>query len=189
MATKTIELTGTLEWAKLFEFNRDQGEFDVETDGATSVNLLMDEATFKKMKDAGVRKQGKKDDETGQIKVNFKRAWADKFGRDWAAGPPKVFTPAGNDWDAQEMGLIGNGSTGVVFLDVYDTKMGKGCRLNGVQVVDHVEFESDSGEGGGGGFSIKPKDYTGGAAPKATPAPAAKPSSKAGSLGDDDIPF
>jgi hypothetical protein len=187
MATKTIELTGTLEWAKLFEFNRDQGEFDVETDGATSVNLLMDEATFKKMKDAGVRKQGKKDDDTGQIRVNFKRAWADKFGRDWAAGPPKVFTPAGNDWDTEEMGLIGNGSTGVVFLDVYDTKMGKGCRLNGVQVVDHVEFESDSGEGGGGGFSIKPKDYTGGAAPKATQAPAAKV--KPATFDDSEIPF
>jgi len=187
MATKTIELTGTLEWAKLFEFNRDQGEFDIETDGATSVNLLMDEATFKKMKDAGVRKQGKKDDDTGKVRVNFKRPWADKFGRDWSAGPPKVFTPAGTDWDAQVMGLIGNGSTGVVFLDVYDTKLGKGCRLNAVQVIDHVEFESDSGGDGGGGYSVKPKDYTGGVETKATPSPAAK--TKSPKVEDDDIPF
>jgi hypothetical protein len=188
MATKTIELTGTLEWAKLFEFNRDQGEFDVETDGATSVNLLMDEATFKKMKDAGVRKQGKKDDETGQIRVNFKRAWVDKFGRDWAAGPPKVFTPAGTDYDPQEMGLIGNGSTGTVFVDVYDTKMGKGSRLNAVQVIDHIAFESPDGDdSGGSSYSVKPKDYTGGEAPKATSTPKAKP--KFPKIEEDDCPF
>ena len=49
MATKTIELTGILEWAKLFEGNRDNGEYDVETDGATTVDIIMDDATFKMM--------------------------------------------------------------------------------------------------------------------------------------------
>ena len=60
MATNTIELTGTLEWAKLFESNRDNGEYDVETDGATTVDLIMDEKTLKAMKDAGVRKSARK---------------------------------------------------------------------------------------------------------------------------------
>lgn len=186
MATKTIELTGTLEWAKLFEFNRDQGEYDVETDGATTVTLLMDDDVFKMMKDEGVRKQGKPDAEGRGTRVTFKRPWKDKFDRDWAAGPPTVFNPAGSTWDSEADGLIGNGSVGVVYLDVYDTKMGKGCRLNGVQVIDHVVFESTGG--GGGSPSIKPKNYTQGqaaAAPvaKATAAPAAA------KVAPGDIPF
>lgn len=177
MATKTIELTGTLEWAKLFEGNRDQGEYDIETDGATTVDLVMEEATFKTMKDSGVRKQAKEAE--GGYRVKFKRPWADKFGRDWAAGPPKVFGPDGSDWPADE--LIGNGSVGVVFLDVYDTKMGKGCRLAGVQVIDHVAFEG----AGGQGFSIKPKDYTSGA----PSTPSSPPPSPTKVEEFDDIPF
>ena len=180
MATTTIELTGTLEWAKLFEFNRDTGEYDVETDGATTVTLLMEDDVFKSMKDAGVRKQGKIDPDGFGTRVTFKRPWKDKFDRTWAAGPPSVYNPSGTIWDSQEDGLIGNGSVGVVYLDVYDTKMGKGCRLNGVQVIDHVVFESD---GGGAGPGIKPKDYTQGRV--AAPARAAAPSKEA----PGDIPF
>jgi len=181
MATKTIELTGTLEWAKLFESNRDNGEYDVETDGATTVTLLMEDDVFKAMKDAGVRKQGKPDPDGKGIRVTFKRPWKDKFDREWAGGAPKVFTPAGEEWDMSTDGLIGNGSVGVVFLDVYDTKMGKGCRLSGVQVVDHVEFE---GGGGGGAPAIKPRNYTGQSSE--TPTPKAAPASKES---PGDIPF
>ena len=64
--------------------------------------------------------------------------------------------------------MIGNGSVGVVYVDVYDTKMGVGSRLSGVQVIDHVVFESE----GGGGVSqgIQPKNYAN-AAPTPAPAP------------------
>tara|TARA_B110000093_G_scaffold28364_1_gene28112 strand:+ start:2249 stop:2794 length:546 start_codon:yes stop_codon:yes gene_type:complete len=181
MATNTIELTGTLEWAKLFESNRDNGEYDVETDGATTVTLLMEDDVFKAMKDSGVRKQGKPDPEGRGTRVTFKRPWKDRFDREWAAGPPVVYTPAGSVWSEDGDGLIGNGSVGVVYLDVYDTKMGKGCRLNGVQVIDHVVFEG----GGGGGGGVKPRDYTQGQ-PAASPAKAAPPSAK---IAPGDIPF
>lgn len=161
MATKTIELQGILEWTKVFESNRDQGEFDVETDGATTVDIIMDDENLKLMKDAGVRKQGKMDDEGRGTRVKFKRPWKDKFDREWAAGPPSVYGPDGSVW-TEEDGLIGNGSIGVVFVDVYDTKMGKGTRLSGVQVIDHVEFDGE----GGGTSGPKPKDYTAGKASK-----------------------
>lgn len=178
MATKTIELMGILEWAKVFEENRDQGEYDVETDGATTVDLIMSDEVLQKMKDAGIRKQPKVDPDGRGHKVKFKRAWRDKYDREWAAGPPSVYGPSGKDWSLADDGEIGNGSVGVVYVEVYDTKMGKGCRLSGVQVIDHVAYE------GGAGSAIKPKDYTQGQA--ATPPPAAQP---AASLPDAEIPF
>lgn len=189
MATNTIELTGTLEWAKLFEFNRDQGEYDEETDGATAVTLLMDDDVYKMMKDAGVQKSGKPDPDGKGTRVTFKRPWKDKFDRSWADGLPTVFNPAGRVWDSEADGLIGNGSVGVVYLDVYDTKKGVGCRLNGVQVIEHVVFESTGG--GGASFGIKPKDYTQGQA--ATPPPAAPKTQAdapaAAKVAPGDIPF
>ena len=178
MATNTIELQGTLEWAKLFEGNRDKGEFDQETDGATTIDIILDDDNLAIMKAAGVRKQAKAADGGGH-RVKFKRGWKDPFDRDWAAGAPNVFQPNGEAW-APDNGLIGNGSTGVVFVDVYDTKMGKGARLAGVQVITHVEFEGE----GGGGSSVKPKDYTAGAAPSGA---AAKTPVKQDM--DDEIPF
>ena len=178
MATKTIELHGILEWAKLFEGNRDNGEYDVETDGATTVDIIMEDDVFKMMKDEGVRKQGKADPEGRGTRVKFKRPWKDKFDRDWAAGPPKVYAPDGSEW-TMDNGLIGNGSIGVVYVDVYDTKVGKGARLSGVQGIDHVTF--DSGGDGGAPSGPKPKDYTQGK-PAAAPAASAK-------VAPGDIPF
>jgi hypothetical protein len=119
MATKTIEITCTLEWAKLFESNRDNGKYDTETDGATTIDALVDEATSRQIEESGIRKTGKP--EAGGIRYKFKRPWKDQFGRDWAAGPPKVFGPDGSEWPDGE--LIGNGSIGVVFVDVYDSKL------------------------------------------------------------------
>ena len=167
MATKTIELQGILEWVKVFEGNRDNGEFDTETDGATTVDVIMDDATFKMMKDSGVRKQGKPDPDGRGTRVKFKRPWKDKFDREWAAGAPKVFNPSGDAWTDAD-GMIGNGSVGVVYVDVYDTKMGVGSRLSGVQVIDHVVFESEGGSGASAG--IQPKNYSN-AASTTAPAP------------------
>jgi hypothetical protein len=144
----------------------------------------MDDDVFKMMQDEGVRKQGKPDPEGRGTRVTFKRPWKDKFDREWAAGPPAVFNPAGSVWDLEKDGVIGNDSVGVVYLDVYDTKMGKGCRLNGVQVIDHVVFEST----GGGAPGIKPKDYTQGQAAEAPVAKAAA-APVAAKVAPGDIPF
>ena len=155
MATVVFEIPATIEWAKLFEANRDNGEYDKETDGATTVDVLVDSEGAQRIKDAGIRKQGKPT-EDGRMRFKMKRPWSDKFGRDWAAGAPDVFRPDGTRWDLGTDGVIGNGSTGVVFVEVYDTKMGKGTRLKAVQIIDHVKFESE----GGGSSSISVKNYT-----------------------------
>jgi len=155
MATVVIEIPATLEWAKLFETNRDNGEYDVETDGATTVDIIVDAAGDRIVKDSGIRQVGKPTD-GGGTRYKMKRPWKDKFGRDWAAGAPDVYGPDGSRWSLDTDGLIGNGSTGIVFVEVYDTKMGKGCRLKAVQVVKAVKFEG----GDGGSPSISVKDYT-----------------------------
>ena len=150
MATKTIELHGIIEWAKLFEHNRD---FKFDPDGITSVDLVMDDSNMEKFRASKIR-LGQSPDEQGRgTRVKFKRKWKDSAG-DWAGGAPNVYGPDGSAWDSET--LIGNGSIGAVYVDVYDTKHGPGSRLKAVQVIDHVEYEG-SGDSGGG---FKPRDYT-----------------------------
>ena len=179
MATKTIELTGILEWAKVFESNRDTGDYDQETDGSLTIDIILDDSNLKLMKDSGVRKEGKPDPDGRGVRVKFKRPWKDMYGRDWASGPIKVYTPSGEDWLDTD-GLIGNGSVGVVFVDVYDTTKGVGSRLVGVQVIDHVVFDSDDSMSSP---AIKPKVYT----PSQTKAPTPTPTPNKAPPGD--IPF
>lgn len=51
--------------------------------------------------------------------------------------PPVVFDNEGNKYD----GIIGNGSVVEVRISVYDTRMGKGHRLEGIKVLELVELE------------------------------------------------
>lgn len=153
MATKTIEVHGILEWAKLFEHNRDTGPYDAEWDGATKVDIILDDENLQKLKQAGVRQDVKKDAEGRGSRVKFRRKWKDPAG-DWAGGAPDVYGPDGSAWDSDT--LIGNGSIGAVFLDVYDSKFGKGSRIRSVQVIDPVEYDPE----GGGGSIPRPRDYT-----------------------------
>ncbi len=179
---KTIEVFGTLEWAKLFEQNRDMGPYDQETNGATSVTIIVDKDEQKKLKESGSQKKPvmKKLEEEGVIAYNFKRPWEDKYGRDWAGGAPKVFGPDGSAWDLEVDGLIGNGSKGVVVLDVYETAKGVGTRLVAVQVIEHVPYVNpDGSEFKPAGY--QPRDFTKEAAPttKETPSePKAKKETK-----------
>ena len=155
MATKTIQIPATLEWAKLFETNRDF-KYDQETDGACSVDLIVDEDGVKLIESSGIRKVGKPTD-CGNTRYKMKRPFHLANGPDWACGPPKVYQPNGQPWVLDELGLIGNGSTGVAFVDVYDSTMGVGCRLKAVQVINHIPHESNSN-----GLSDYVKDYTNG---------------------------
>jgi hypothetical protein len=82
--------------------------------------------------------------------------------------------------------LIGNGSTGVVLASVYNAKGLWGTRLDGVQVIDPVEYDS----GDDGDYTPKPRfqDHSKSAAP--TPAKAkSKPAPKKKEDLEDEIPF
>lgn len=145
MATQLHSVTGTARWAKLFERNRDKGEFHAETDGATTIELLLDKEALDQIKKTGSRLRPKITDEG--VVIKFKRPWVhpsvEAFG-----GAPRVVDKDDNLWD--DSVSIGNDSLVEVYFTTYDTKMGKGTRLEGVRVKELVEFVSDKENTGSG---------------------------------------
>jgi len=148
MATEIVKLQGKAMWAKVFERNRDTESTNPninqklkEMGGQTSITLLMDQEELQKFQNTGSRKQTKVFEEG--IGVNFSRPWTHRI-EDFG-GAPQVVDEEGNDWD--DSVSIGNGSEVEVAISIYDTSLGKGTRLEGVRVIDLVEYEdSPSGE-------------------------------------------
>lgn len=140
MATTRIYLTGIAVWAKLFERNRDRGEFHEATDGITCVNIVLEKEEMDALKKAGSRLRPTVMEEGLAVKV--RRPWIHdsipEFG-----GQAQIVDKDGKEWDSSV--AIGNGSKIEVALDIYDTAKGKGTRLAGVKVLDLVEYESPEG--------------------------------------------
>lgn len=138
MAASTHYFSGTLEWAKLYEHNKDT--YGDKTFFVVDV-LLNDEDTAR-LKATGSRLKPKKEGENLN-RIRFRRNEdhpIEDFG-----GPPQVIIE-----DPENPGkyipfdkLIGNGSKGTVKVSVYDSKMGKGTRLEVVRVDEWVEFKTD----------------------------------------------
>lgn len=142
MPSTQFNVKGTLEWAKVFESNRDKAEWTKDTDGAYKVTVVMDKGMAEQLKKAGCRK--KIEEDNGKYRVTFSRPHKAKY--DWQGGAPVVADVTGKIWDVDSKGLIGNGSTGIVKIDLYDGgPLGKGTRLLGLQVTDHVVYESEGG--------------------------------------------
>jgi hypothetical protein len=136
-------VTGIAKWAKVFEFNRDRGEFHKEYDGAYTIQVYLEESEMKKHSASGSRAKPKIDDDG--VYVQYRRKHINSV-IPALGGAPKVVDANDEPWDSDN--LIGNGSKVEVFFTVYDSKMGKGTRLEGIRVLDPVEFEG-TGEGGG----------------------------------------
>ena len=143
MAATTIYLKGAAQWAKVFPHNKDKNEDFHGPGGAYVLDLVVDKEELEKFTASGSRTSPRTTDEGVVIKCKRKHnhATIDAFG-----GPPQVVDADGNDWDGT---LIGNGSEVEVALTVYDTKVGKGTRLEGVKVLNLVELPPlDDAEGG-----------------------------------------
>ncbi len=132
-----------LEWCKVYEHTRDlDGPWGAWTDegGRYTVTAYLNEDEFNKLRDTGATKaRDKTPDEDGLYKIQFTRKHEDKF--EWASGAPKVVLPEGYTED----NLIGNGSKGIVHVDVYKTSRAGlvGTRLTGLTVTDMVEYIPD----------------------------------------------
>lgn len=154
MATRNVTLTGVAQWAKVFEENRDMKGYNdayVEVDGACTVQLVLSDSEFAKLKAAGSAKRGSKTDE-GDTQVKLERKF--KTGYEWASGAPDVVKPDGTPWDYKTDGPIPNDSIIEVDVSVYDTKFSIcGTRLDTVRVMSVAEMpkmESGSGDASDG---------------------------------------
>ena len=142
MTTQLLEVTGIAQWAKVYPHNKDKNEDFHGPGGAYTIDVLLDKEELDKVTASGCRVKPRLTEEG--ITIKFKRKETHVGGIDALGGAPRVVDEEGNDFT----NLIGNGSKVTVFASVYDTKMGKGTRLEAVQVLDLVEFETEEGTSG-----------------------------------------
>ena len=144
--TKTKSTVHTVEgignWAKLFEFNRDMHEgFYKDCEGAYTIDVVLDKENLDTVSASGSRLKPRITDEGLVIKFKRKHLHPTVSA---LGGAPVVKDAEGNIWDPEVS--IGNGSKVKVAYEVYETKMGKGTRLLGVQILEHVPYERPEGE-------------------------------------------
>lgn len=134
MASETIYITGKSHWAKLFPYNKDKNEDFHGPGGAYTVDLEVDQEELGKFVASGARTTPRVLEDMTTIKLKRKHTHntIPEFG-----GPPQVVDADKNTWDGS---LVGNGSELECAITIYDTKMGKGVRLEGVRVIEHVEL-------------------------------------------------
>lgn len=143
MASETIYLKGKANWVKVFPHNKDKKEEFHGPGGAYTLDLLVDKENFDKFAASGSRVRPKSTEEGPVLKLRRKHTHSIEA----LGGPPQVVDKDKNEWDGT---LIGNGSDVEVAVTVYDTKMGKGTRLEGVRVINLVELPPlEDGEEGG----------------------------------------
>lgn len=140
MATKYIDFEGTISWAN----SKYGGLFEVDPKFDNyKANFYLNPKSWSLYKDSGLRLKTY-NDEMGDY-VQFKRR-KDQIigGKPEYMGPPKVFFEEGIEPTKD----IGNGSSFRATVSVFDTRNGKGHRLERVIITDLIKFEAS----GGGGF-------------------------------------
>lgn len=100
--------------------------------------LYMDEKSWSAFQESGCQIKVKEDDD-GKY-VTFKRRIREWDGKE--NGPPDVllFNSETNIYDTWPVGLIGNGSIVTVRVDVYDSRNGKGHRMDRIGIDKLVEY-------------------------------------------------
>lgn len=137
MSTKKIYLTGLCKWARCYE-----SQMDTKYGEKFHITLYPDEVSLGVLEESGSRIK-RKEDEDG-VCFKFSRENLKEFkGNTEYLGPPVVLDA---DGETPFDKIIGNGSTVTLRLSVYDSKHGKGTRLDAVRVDVHVPFEPDSVE-------------------------------------------
>lgn len=180
--TKYLELPGKIKWARLFEFNRDmkgyKGAYE-DCEGAYTAVAVFTDDVMEELRRSGSQKKGTKTEDGTEVKL-IRKHLNEKFPS--LGGPPQVAHADGTPWDAEVDGLIGNGSDVIFYISIYGEDI-IGTRLNGVQVINHVEYESDY-EG------FKMPDRTADKPKKAAPSkPKAKKADAEEDMPNDVIPF
>lgn len=138
MTTETYYFSGKAKWAKVQKPDEKYDNYQV--------TLYMDDENFQKFKESKLKLSIKEDENSDRFVV-FKRKSKQNFGEgDEDMGPPKVFIGTVEDYQPFT-GLIGNGSDVTLRVSVYDTRNGKGHRLEKVLVTNLVEYNPPDREG------------------------------------------
>lgn len=132
MATQFFYLEGEVKWAKVKEpvlkyGSKTEYEWCVDFKPANEAEFLATK-TQKKIKD-------------GFAKLSRDPERFDKEGNIVKEEPPKVLIRTEDGTNVPFDGLVGNGSKVIAKIAVYDTRMGKGTRLEGFVVLDLVPYE------------------------------------------------
>jgi hypothetical protein len=139
MAAKTqyVDFSGTIAWAN----SSYGGLFSVDPKFDNyKANFYLDPKSWEAYKKTGLRLKTYNDD-LGDY-VQFKRRATQMIGNKLENfGPPKVFFAEGIEPTKD----IGNGSGFTCTVEIFDTRNGKGHRLNRVVITDLVKYESTSG--------------------------------------------
>jgi hypothetical protein len=141
-----VYLSGPVKWAKVFDHNRDTGEY-APPGGNYAIDIGLTDEDFKEVKGWNRMYQGKKDAEDGLTYITFKRKHEHlnsdgEVIEDWS-GAPKVVDAEAKDWDGS---LIGNGSICTVKLVVNKVGAKTFVRLEGVRVDTHIPYVGKDGE-------------------------------------------
>lgn len=154
MAFKEVTTKGKIEWAKVFEENREMEGYEGAyraCDGAYTVVQVLEKGEFDKLKKAGSLKKPieKRLMDTNEIAVKFERKHTVKKGDGTvipqAGGAPKVVGPDGKPWNFAEQGYIGNGSVAEVtsLINTFkgkDDKMISRTSLVKIKVIELIPY-------------------------------------------------
>jgi hypothetical protein len=129
---------GKARFAKLFERNKDNNVDFHGEGGAYTIDVMLEKEELDKVTKSGSRLKPRLSDDG--LSIKFKRKNINEaipaFG-----GKPKVVDKDDQPWD--DTVSVGNDSEVEVWFTTYDTKMGKGTRLEAVKVLELVEWEGD----------------------------------------------
>lgn len=140
MATSTVYITGVGKWAHLYE-----SQMDTKFGEKFHVILYPDSASLIALKEAGSRVKPHEDEDGIYFKFSRdnKKVFKDT---EEILGPPDVIEVVDGERVAFDK-IIGNGSTLTLRLSIYDSKFGKGTRLEAVRVDKHVPYVSQTKDG------------------------------------------
>lgn len=150
---KEVTTVGPIEWAKIFEGNREmsgyEGAYD-DCEGAYTVTQILTKDEFAKLQKAGSQKKPiQKRLMEGELAVKFERKHLVKAKSGdviaQAGGAPKVLGPDGKTWDVETDGLIGNGSKAeitnlITTFAGQDGKMISRTSLTKIKILEHVQY-------------------------------------------------
>ena len=155
MAYKEVTTVGTIEWAKVFEDNRDMKGFDGEyekTDGAYVVDQVLDKDEYQKLVNAGSQKKPKqKRLMDGEIVIKMMRPHkvVTRDGRELpqAGGAPEVTDLDGNPINER----IGNGTKAEItnLISTFkgqDGKVYSRTTMTKIKILELVPYEEKEAE-------------------------------------------